>query len=324
MHKKTGLICCFPTTVVAIDDTPRALNALKANIDEKLHHCRTYTDPKKALAYLKTHCKNILTLPLKTALDNDDDPDFDLSQIHREISDKNRFLTPTTVIVDYAMPGINGVDFCLKIKDLPVAKIMLTGKADEILAVNAFNEGIIDKFIRKGSNEEHNKINDEIYKIQKNHFRKLSASIIDQINEGNNLLNNKKFVAFFEALCKKNEIVEYYLVESGGSFLLIDIHGRIKFFVAKTDNDFVEYCYAGKDDGAADEILKDLETRKRIPFFGLDKKFWQIPASNWDEYLYTAYKCGDIKNCYYAWIDNPQLSKQNEGKVFSYRQFLGE
>ena len=41
-----------------------------------------------------------------------------------------------------------------------------------------------------------------------------------------NCLQDKKFADFFIALCEEKKIVEYYLADNSGSFLLLDEDGR--------------------------------------------------------------------------------------------------
>jgi CheY-like chemotaxis protein len=52
-------------------------------------------------------------------------------------------------VVDYAMPAMTGLDVLKTMPVWPSNRILLTGKADELIAVSAFNEGLIDKFIPK-------------------------------------------------------------------------------------------------------------------------------------------------------------------------------
>ena len=42
---------------------------------------------------------------------------------------------------------------------------------------------------------------------------------------------------------------------------------------------------AAEDDGASVEVVEKLKTGKVIPFFG-EKEYWQIPADEWEKYLY--------------------------------------
>lgn len=52
-------------------------------------------------------------------------------------------------VVDYAMPAMSGLRVLGELTDWPGLRILLTGRADEQLAVSAFNRGLIDQFIPK-------------------------------------------------------------------------------------------------------------------------------------------------------------------------------
>lgn len=52
-------------------------------------------------------------------------------------------------VVDYAMPGMNGLETLSELMDWSGARVLLTGQADEQIAVQAFNQALIDQFIPK-------------------------------------------------------------------------------------------------------------------------------------------------------------------------------
>lgn len=54
-----------------------------------------------------------------------------------------------TSVVDYAMPGTNGLEVLNTLLDWPGTRVLLTGQADEQVAVQAFNNGLIDQYISK-------------------------------------------------------------------------------------------------------------------------------------------------------------------------------
>lgn len=145
----------FLPTVIMIDDNKSFLEnfGMELNYDGLL---KTYTDPLEAAERLIT-CDNMFKNweEYICVIDNNEtDSDLEMRAVNydtilKTASDPNRFHEPAIVIVDYSMPEINGIDFCKKIAKYPCKKIMLTGEADYEIAVNAFNEGLIDKFILK-------------------------------------------------------------------------------------------------------------------------------------------------------------------------------
>jgi CheY-like chemotaxis protein len=64
-------------------------------------------------------------------------------------SNPARYQLTHTCVVDYAMPGTDGLKVLDTLMDWPGSRILLTGQADEQIAIQAFNHGLIDQFIPK-------------------------------------------------------------------------------------------------------------------------------------------------------------------------------
>jgi CheY-like chemotaxis protein len=64
-------------------------------------------------------------------------------------SNPARYQLAQTCVVDFAMPGIDGLKVLETLVDWPGSRILLTGQADEQIAIKAFNNGLIDQFIPK-------------------------------------------------------------------------------------------------------------------------------------------------------------------------------
>ncbi|NIM40510.1 MAG: response regulator [Hydrogenophaga sp.] len=60
-----------------------------------------------------------------------------------------RYHLAQVCVVDYAMPGTDGLTVLNTLLDWPGARVLLTGQADEQIAIQAFNNGLIDQFVPK-------------------------------------------------------------------------------------------------------------------------------------------------------------------------------
>lgn len=66
-------------------------------------------------------------------------------------TESTRYSLVQVLVIDYAMPAMNGLEVLGALGDWPGARILLTGQADEQIAVEAFNRGLIQQFIPKQS-----------------------------------------------------------------------------------------------------------------------------------------------------------------------------
>ena len=85
------------------------------------------------------------------------------------------------LVVDYDMPGIDGISFIKKLNNNNVYKILLTGTADEDIAVKAFNDGVIDSYIKKQEPNALKKLYDKIIDLHLKFFQKETAEITKAI-----------------------------------------------------------------------------------------------------------------------------------------------
>jgi CheY-like chemotaxis protein len=150
----------YPTTTVFVDDSTDFLINFSLQLQDKLA-LKLFTLPQQALAFIATanSQQNWAQDNFMLAGESSGNPmtnytvNFDVSSLLKAVNNPNRFAQVSVVIVDYDMPGMTGIEFCRKLTDQPIKKILLTGKGDEKLAVEAFNEGIIDHFILKSNRD---------------------------------------------------------------------------------------------------------------------------------------------------------------------------
>lgn len=60
-----------------------------------------------------------------------------------------RYALTRVCVVDYSMPAMDGLQALGELVEWPGSRVLLTGQADEQVAVRAFNRGLIDQFIAK-------------------------------------------------------------------------------------------------------------------------------------------------------------------------------
>jgi CheY-like chemotaxis protein len=139
-----------PTTVVLVDDNEAFMRSMTLEMPSSIA-LHGFTDPEDALAFLDEPIDLAPLVDRCFTLDRSHDTDavihLNLGLIEQEINYRQRFRRVSAVLVDYAMPSVDGLAFCERMTDPYARRAMLTGVADEKLAVEAFNAGLIHRFI---------------------------------------------------------------------------------------------------------------------------------------------------------------------------------
>ena len=319
-----------PSTVLLVDDNHRFLRHISLQLVAPLNG-KLLNDAEEALVYLssltnsvaapKAYPYMVADVESSTCVGNRYSMNCDLSAIHKTIYNNDRFKMVSVAIIDYAMPKMNGLAFCQRLKDTPIKKIMLTGEADHQVAVEAFNEGLIDQFILKSTPNLNQQLNDGILAMQQKYFLNLTQSITHSLlSEPTYCLKDPKVVEIFRALCKQHEIVEYYLLDTSGTVLLLDMFGHPSWFVVRNSLELKMYAALAEDEGLSEALCEQLKNGQKIPFFPR----MAIETSKWNSYLHPASIIEGQQTYYYTFLKNVDITETSLDMedIVSYGDYL--
>jgi CheY-like chemotaxis protein len=324
-------LCYHPTTTVLVDDNQDFLQVIKMELEQSLC-CQAYIDPGKALHFFKHEyaLKPFTQRCFMTSPEERLDHLFfnlNLRLIHKEIEAVKRFNEVAVVVLDYTMPRMNGLSLARELKALApnLQLILLTGEADHELAVQAFNEGIIDKFIKKSTPDLSHVLLEAIKALEHKYFVNLSQTIFDKLNGSSDKLlrlHNPIFCQFFAELCVQHQAVEYYLVDSSGSFVLINKYGEPTWLAVLTHDELIEFYQFALLEKAPVNVLEALQQKSKLPFFYSEQDL-TIPPRDWLQYLHAAEQLHGT-DFYYALSSNKALYNWHEHNLTSYQEFMAE
>lgn len=318
----------FPTMCFFVDDSIVFLENLALQLDKNLAF-KLYSSPVDALIDINTQGEiTSQTRKYFSKYRNVDEFTYsnqvlnlDVEKIHRCVYDDQRFETLSVVVVDFAMPEMDGIEFCRNIKNTSIRKILLTGKADEKLAVRAFNQGVIDQFIMKNDKDALIDLNEAINQLQHDYFHKTSSSLAHALSYGTHrFLLDPDFSKLFNNICADLNIIEYYLYSNPDGMLMLDAKGDATLLIVYTDKELREQYEIAYDQAAPQDLLDRLKTGKSIPYFWETGGHYSPECVNWPAYLHEANEFQGSEWYYYALIKNPAPYKS--GAVLSYRKFL--
>lgn len=331
MEANTLIPCClYPTTVTLIDDDIDFSQKLSKKISERVP-CTAVIEPEAAASYIKANqLKNAFVKRLSN--DNLEDEldslltNINVRKIRELVYDKERFNGVTVAIVDYAMPKVDGLTVCRQLDITPLKKAMLTGQADTTIAVKAFNDKLIDRFYVKDIDSLQSLPN-EIKTLQKEYFIGLTDAVISDAIYNRypsmQCLKDTVFSEFFEELCEKEQIVEYYLTDTDGSFVLFDKDANLSCLSVKTDNDMQYYYEIASDTpDVSPDILSAIQNKTHVPYF-LTQANYETPASEWEPFMHKATHLHGNNDYYVAYIkDDPRYVDGNHSSITSFSEYM--
>jgi CheY-like chemotaxis protein len=330
MRKNQVSVCYHPTTTVFVDDSSNFLENVSVGLSNNA--CVLFHDPASALEFLNKQQNDYFFQRCIAADEAELDRsghvivDLDITKIHHEIYNLNRFNHISTLVTDYSMPSLNGLQVCQSVTDHLIHRILLTGEAGHDLAVDAFNRQDIDKFITKTLPNVVDLLTQNIQEMQFKYFLKLSEIALSQLNyfsEGAlKCLVDPVFIDFFYQLVEQHDIIEYYLLDEHGSYLMLNAKGEAHFLVVKDEMEMLELSRQVEFEGAPQAIKEAINQKEKIPFF-FSESYLKIPYEQWNKYLHPASLLKGKSNYYYSFLIMPPLYPlKKEPPILSYHDYL--
>ncbi|HEY0064544.1 MAG TPA: response regulator [Telluria sp.] len=297
-----------PSLTVLIDDSDSFLKSLSFQLDPALAS-KSFHDTRSAIDWLdQQRSEGQRSDALHASYDTYPNAHeecniaLDIDQIHRISFRRQRFATPSVLVIDYCMPQMNGVQVCEALRHLPCKKILFTGVADEKVAVDAFNRGLIDRYIKKSDEAALDKLEAEIVALQQEFFVARSDSLRDMLTLHNYaFVSDPAFAQMVRALVREHKIVEHYVFSSPPGILMYDHEGNAQLLVVETEASMNSHFEVACDNDAPDSLLNALRERCIIAWFREgDGMYAKTYASSWHKYVQPASLCRGAQNFYWA------------------------
>ncbi len=324
--------CHHPTSVVFIDDNRKYLSTLNIKLDIRQFSPKFFFNSSEALSFLQSYepnpfTKRCMSRPEESHFDHRN-LEIDVRKIREELYNPARFDEISVVVVDYAMPGLNGLELCQQLKERRSYKIiLLTGEADESKAVAAFNEGIIDKFLRKDLYDFHNVLNQTILNLQQDYFTNLSQLILDSLTKDHehpiiNWLDEPAFLELFDKIYQDHDFTEYYITDAFGSFMFLSYSGKPAWLVVKSEDEMVAaFEVADNSDTAFPKAMLEAMRDKRKVLYMHEGGLCDDPLEAAQSLHPAKVLAGRKTRYYYAFIDDPLAYDIQPAKILSYEAY---
>lgn len=334
--------CYFPTTTVLIDDDPGFLKLAQMKI-ARFSPTKSFRDPVAALEYInheynkRPFFRNFFVNP-----EFDNPPinqlnfSIDFGKIYRQLYDPQRFSEITGLLVDYAMPSLNGRDFCkIALSSCDWRNwnniILLTGEAKMETATEMMKDKLINGYIYKGDSGYLDKLIETIHNRQAEYFEKHSALFINLLADNADIekvypscFKDPVYVNFFYKMVEKYNPTEYYLIDESGSYLFVSSEGKLSWLIMQSEDDMIAAEFEmGLEEHSPKEICKALKERKVVRYFFSEAPYPRVNSvAEWENYVYPAEKLEGRATYYYCFVENPKVeSFVDLSRIVSYTDY---
>ncbi len=293
-----------PTTACFVDDNESFLTGLELMLPQYMNS-RAFYDPHAALEFInQPHEMPSLAYRCFSQQNNSDTTSFQLNLglIEQEINLISRFARLSVAIVDYSMPTLNGIELCERIKDPHVGKVLLTGVADEKFAVEAFNAGIIDRFISKSHPRATEHISEFSLSMQQAYFRSQTQQLQSTLGlAAPTFINDQAVATYVRKLMFRKGFCEYYMVNEPPGLLMLKPNGEIQQLIVLTAQALADQANYARSHGAPDGVVRRLEKASHVGFFMEQLEgYAHTETYPWSNFLHRATALGDATETWFA------------------------
>lgn len=274
----------YPTTVALIDDDVRFLESFEQLLRREFI-VRRFDSPQLGLNHLvgadADHLSRIARLggyaSSASPADEVDRLQILLSSYVSQLRGyASRFETVSVAIIDLNMPDVDGLMICRALRRRPVRKILLTGNASERLAVSAFNDGLIDRFVSKHDPDLIEVVAGHVRDLQNAYFRRVTTTIKDALSlKFLAFMSEQPFLRYFAELCGERQIVEYYVRAHPPGVELIRADGQSWILLVLGEEALRARADAAREAGASDDMVSQMDAGEIVTQFPTEGGYFE-------------------------------------------------
>ncbi len=184
-----------------------------------------------------------------------------------------RFALTRVCVVDFSMPGKDGLQTLAELDGWAGSRVLLTGQADEQVAVRAFNRGLIDQFIPKQDPDISRRLIDAVQLLLGTPHARHAQTWRVTLSQGQNALLRVPAVDADLAALAAKRWVEHVVIGQPFGVLGMNAAGQVSWLQLETRDGLPALAElaelegipaAGRDDIRAGRKLASLELRQAL------------------------------------------------------------
>jgi CheY-like chemotaxis protein len=254
----------YPVSAVFVDDNADFLHAMHGFFPDAPQY-RFFADPHEALAHVASHAgRHAAKSPVSGHAWSEFEKKGGNALGDDVMRDAARFEDIAALVVDCEMPGMDGIQFLSSVTDTACTKILLTGTADESHAVEAFNAGLIDYYLKKTDLAMTRKLSRVLAEAKQKYCAGHGHIGVHGVGS---IYTREETRQVLDEIAARERIVEYYWRPEQNAVLTFDKEGNPGAFLAWDGHDWDAQCDVLADEGGPAALLEAMIARSVMPVF---------------------------------------------------------
>lgn len=303
MNTPQTMPCCLcPSTILCVDDEKECLEKTALNIDNDKVCLRFYRHPEEALQIVQAQ------KPIRPG---------------HEIYNSQRFGRICVLCTDYRMGAdeMNGLQLCLKMGKNSIRKIIVSQRLPVKKAVEAVNSGLLRGYVEKNDTDAMQQLQALLRQAVPEFFCQKSGNFHDAGQRANSALQDPAFLVWFLQLLRKHNIVEHYMLDEAGTFVLLDNNKQAFGLCVRSDAQLQQQANQADVLGAPNYVVHNVSSGSHMlcpPDLHNQRLVKQMP---WERLLYpTNQEIIQGKQKYYTCCHNNMFDIKT-GDILSFAQY---
>jgi len=254
--------------VVFLDDDPAYLEML-AEVMPEHWHVRLFLHPEDCINHLQQEppLRDADTWRQRDILDRWRDGQALIGQILQYWRDDeySRFRLTQVCVVDYSMPAMNGLQVLGELVNWSGSRVLLTGRADEQIAVKAFNEALIEQYIPKQATGITRRLTDSLQRLLDEPYDRQALAWRSTLSrEQVAIISAPAIGQRLAALAAERQWVEHVAIGDPFGILALDTAGQAFWLQLEPENKLEELAELAECHGVSTAGILDIRAGRRL------------------------------------------------------------
>jgi CheY-like chemotaxis protein len=184
-----------------------------------------------------------------------------------------RYALTRVCVFDYSMPAMDGLTALGELVDWPGSRVLLTGQADEQVAVRAFNRGLIDQFIAKQTPDISRHLIESVDHLLATPNARHSQIWRATLSPDQNALLRAPFVGRELAAFASKRWIEHVAIGDPFGVLGMDARGHVSWLQLETREGLRAAAELAEIEGVAPAALEEIRAGRMLANLELRQAF---------------------------------------------------